>query len=224
MKKTFFKPFIGTNYHKGIKGKKILVLGASFYCLKTECPFFKSCTNTTVKDSSPYDCICPEYKANGIFLHDEPTNSIENMYPTYQTFAKGMAKFIGNDDYNSIWNHLAFTNYVQFFLPANSEVFRDTRLNDMSERDFDSFIETLTDLQPDIVIIWGCVINSRLKEENQYIVDKQELIASDGYLCHMQLPGMNKRIALLNPYHPSSSAWHSGFPEFEKQLSTVLCL
>ena len=49
MKKTFFKPFIGTNYHKGIKGKIILVLGASFYCPKTEYPFFISYTNDRVE-------------------------------------------------------------------------------------------------------------------------------------------------------------------------------
>lgn len=223
MKQTFFNPFIGENYHKGIKGKRILVLGASFYCNKTECLFFKSCTNTSVKDSSPYDNICPEYKEDGICLHDEPANSIENMYPTYQKFAKGMAKFIGDDDYNSIWNHLAFTNYVQFFLPSNSEYYRETRFSDLSERDFESFIETITYLQPDIVIIWGCVINDRLKEKNIYVINEQELIESDGYICHMQLPGMDKRIALLNPYHPSSSAWNPSLPEFEKQLSTILC-
>lgn len=74
-KQAFFNPFVGSNYHKGIRGKRILVLGASFYCPKTECSFFSRCTNTTIKDSSPYDRICPEYSANGICLHDEPTNS-----------------------------------------------------------------------------------------------------------------------------------------------------
>ena len=51
-KQAFFNPFVGSNYHKGISGKRILVLGASFYCPKTECSFFRSCTNTTIKDSS----------------------------------------------------------------------------------------------------------------------------------------------------------------------------
>lgn len=60
------------------------------------------CTNTTIKDSSPYDCICPEYCANGISLHDEPTNSIENWYPTYQTFAQGLEIFVGDTDYNDM--------------------------------------------------------------------------------------------------------------------------
>ena len=28
----FFYPFIGKDYNQGINGKKILILGASFYC------------------------------------------------------------------------------------------------------------------------------------------------------------------------------------------------
>ena len=152
-KQAFFNPFVGSNYHKGISGKKILVLGASFYCPKTECLYFEKCTNTSIKDSSPYDHVCPEYKANGICLHDEPTNSIENWYPTYQTFAKGLEQFVDDADYNSIWSHLAFTNYVQFFLPSNGDSFRTTKSSDLSERDFEALIEVVKELSPDIVIV-----------------------------------------------------------------------
>lgn len=45
MNKNFFKPYVGPLYGKGIKGKKILVLGASFYCDKTDCEFFHKCTD-----------------------------------------------------------------------------------------------------------------------------------------------------------------------------------
>lgn len=31
MEKRFFKPFVGDRYQEGINGKKILVVGASFY-------------------------------------------------------------------------------------------------------------------------------------------------------------------------------------------------
>ena len=106
MKHSFFKPFIGPNYNKGISGKKILVLGASFYCPKTHCPFFNTCTSTAIKDSSQFDSTCPEYKNHGIYLHDEPTNNIENWYPTYQTFAKGIALYFEDENYDNIWSHL----------------------------------------------------------------------------------------------------------------------
>ena len=53
-KSIFFKPFKGDKYEIGINGKKVLVVGASFYCNKTDCPFFADCTNVAKKDSSKY--------------------------------------------------------------------------------------------------------------------------------------------------------------------------
>ena len=222
MSDVFFRPYIGNSYYQGIQGKKILVLGACFYCPKTECIYFDKCTNTSIKNSSPYDDICPEYKANGICLHDEPTNSIENGYSTYKTFAKGLFDIVGDNNYESIWSHLAFTNYVQFFLPSNGENFRTTRANDLSERDFDAFIDVVKDLSPDIVIVWGCVINTSVKEDNKFVIDKEMLKANEDYLCHMRIPGVNHDIAIVNPNHPSSSSWHSDKERFLYYLSRVL--
>lgn len=183
--KMFYRPYIGRLYEVGVRGKKILVLGASFYCPKTNCSFFNTCTSTTIKNSGLFDTICPEYRANGICLHDEPTNSIENGYSTYQTFAKGLSYIVGDNDYENIWSHFAFTNYVQFFLPSNGENFRTTNPNDLSERDFDAFIEVVKELSPDIVIVWGCVINTSVKERNKYVFDKDKLKQNEDYLCHM---------------------------------------
>lgn len=109
MSKLFY-PFIGKDYNQGINGKRVLILGASFYCPKVDCKYYKECTDTKTKDSSKYDMICPEYDKKGLCLHEEPTNSINSEYSTYVTFAKGLAHFIGSNDYIDIWNHLAFTN------------------------------------------------------------------------------------------------------------------
>jgi len=58
----FFTPFVGLKYNEGICGKKTLVIGASFYCNKTDCKFFGECTNPVNKDSSKFDkeCLYPE--------------------------------------------------------------------------------------------------------------------------------------------------------------------
>ena len=218
----FFYPFIGKDYNQGINGKRVLILGASFYCPKVDCKYYKDCTDTKTKDSSKYDMICPEYDKKGLCLHEEPTNSINSEYSTYVTFAKGLAHFIGSNDYVNIWNHLAFTNYVQFFLPGSGENFRPTNASDLSERDFNAFIEVLKLLSPNIVVIWGCVINSRLKEFNEYVFDKEILKDTDWYVCHMRLPGVNHDIALVNSNHPSSSAWHSDKPNFDTYFHKVL--
>ena len=136
MKKRFFRPFVGKRYNEGIRGKKILVLGASFYCPNTECKFYDQCTDVVKKDSNSCDANCPVYKTNGKVLHDEPSYCIDDAPKTYQTFASYMSKYLDNGNYENVWSHLAFTNYVQFFLPATANGFRETRWSDLSERDF----------------------------------------------------------------------------------------
>ena len=54
--KRFFVPFVGKKYKTGINGKKVLVLGASFYCNKHDCPNFKDCTSHNIKDSCTFGC------------------------------------------------------------------------------------------------------------------------------------------------------------------------
>lgn len=218
----FFKPYIGCKYQEGINGKKILVLGASFYCPNTKCKLYNCCTNVEKKDSSSCDATCPIYNPDGKVLHNEPSYCIDDAPKTYQTFASYISKYLDNGNYENVWSHLAFTNYVQFFLPATSKGFRETRWSDLSERDFEAFTETIKEIEPDIVIIWGCVINSRLMEENAYVTDKSLLGETGGYMCHMKIPGMSKEVTLLNPYHPSSSAWHSALSIFEKYLKQAI--
>ena len=223
MKKQFFKPFVGKYYTRGIKGKKILVIGASFYCNRVKCPYFAECTNVDVKDSAPYDNICPEYVDEGKKLHFEPRYCVEDYAPqTYQRFASYIGRFLGITDYDTIWQHMAFTNYVQFMLPADENSYRGTYLSDLSERDYEAFNEVLLELQPDIVVVWGSIINSRLKECNQYIVDIKELQETNYYVCHLDIPGLNHPIVLINPYHPSSSAWYIAMDEFNNYFFNLI--
>lgn len=221
-KERFFKPFVGNKYQEGINGKKILVVGASFYCNHRECQYFKKCTNAKRKDSKLYDDCCPEYQKFGKHLHDEPTYCILDAPQTYKNFVECISKLCGCNTYEESWSRLAFTNYVQFFLPSTGSSFRETRLSDLSERDFKAFNETLVELQPDIVIIWGCVFNSRLREKNEFLVRKTELDETEWYVCHIKIPDVAHEIALINPYHPSSSAWFSKIETFDKYLSLEL--
>lgn len=222
MKKQFFKPFVGKYYTKGINGKKILVVGASFYCKRVKCPYFAECTNVDVKDSAPYDNICPVYVDEGKKLHLEPSYCIEEQPKTYRRFASYIGKFLGVTDSEKIWQYMAFTNYVQFMLPADENCYRGTYLSDLSERDYEAFNEVLLELQPDIVVVWGSIINSRLKECNQYLVDIKELQETNSYVCHLDMPGLDHPIALINPYHPSSSAWYIAMDEFDNYFTNLI--
>lgn len=79
---------------------------------------------------------------------------------------------------------MAFTNYVQFFLPAKNR-YRETRKSDLSERDYVAFVETLVELKPDIVIVWGCVINNRIKQDNPDMIQNGMLESTNWYVCQI---------------------------------------
>ena len=219
--KRFFIPCKGSKYEEGICGKKILVVGASFYCSKKECKYFKKCTNPAIKDSSEFNLMCPFN--SGQPLNDAPQLELGECYKSYVNFSKAIQPLIetcieGKDNYDEIWDHLAFTNYVQFWLPTCK-----TKAEYLSERDFEAFIESVEELEPDIVILWGCVINDRLKQNNEYVIDKELLKSTDYYVCHMKLPSLDKTIALVNPYHPSSPCcWYPEKKHFVKYLKMVL--
>lgn len=219
--KRFFTPFVGRNYKKGINGKKVLVLGASFYCNNPECKFFTQCTSVECKDSSAYDAICPIYTKDNKELHQEPEYCIEDGVSTYLKFAIGMSKYVGTDDYDEIWSHMAFTNYVQFFLPSTNG-YRETRKSDLSERDYEAFVETLVELTPDIVIVWGCVINNRIKQDNPDMIQNGMLENSNWYVCQIAPKGLDTPVTIINPYHPSMSAWYTGYDDFDKYFTQLI--
>mgnify|MGYP002857681724 CR=1 FL=1 len=223
MSKRFFKPFVGSKYAKGINGKKILVLGASFYCNKDgkegryKCRFFDECTSPVWKDSSRFDSICPAYAENGLRLSEEPSNAIAENYKTYQVFANFMRQFI-NDKEEDVWQRMAFTDYVQFFLPTI-----DTKKEYLSQRDFDAFIETMVELKPHVVVAWGMAIIDEVRERNPYVTDFERLKETEWYVCHMQVPQVPHEIALVCSYHPSSvSYWYNDLDTLTKYIKAVL--
>ena len=219
----FFTPFVGSKYEEGICGKKILVLGASFYCNKNgengqrDCPFFDECTNTETKDSRKFDAICSEYEGKDLRLSNEPSYAINERYLAYRNFESFMQQFVG-DESEDVWEKMAFTNYVQFFSPTIK-----TEKTYLSQRDFDAFCETMQDLQPNIVISWGMAILEEIREKNKYVIDKEDLSDTDYYVCHMRVPNVNHVITLISSYHPSSvKYWYGDMEKLHKYLKQVL--
>lgn len=214
----FFRPYVGEKYETGINGKKILVVGASFYCNKNHCPYFSDCTDVVTKDSSKYEDICPEYVAKNLLLSEEPWHEIGNGYRTYKVFANFISQYVGEDDYYEIWNHLAFTNFVQFILPT-----KDTYKSYLSERDFNAFIEVLTELKPDIVISWGVVCLDEIRTNNPYVFDKEDFMESEHYISHMRIPGADHDITLVSGYHPGSRRhWYNNLDDLSNYFQQAL--
>lgn len=222
MSKGFFKPFVGSKYNKGICEKRILALGASFYCSHTPeskepCLFFAECTNPEKKDSSKFDVTCPFYKDSGLRLSEEPSNAIAENYRAYQNFASFMQQFV-DDKTEDVWQQMAFTDYVQFFVPTI-----DTKKEYLSKRDFDAFCETLRELQPNVVVAWGMAIIEEIRENNPYVIDFDRLPESEWYICHISIPGVSHDITQVCCYHPSSmSYWYNDLDKLSKYMDMVL--
>jgi hypothetical protein len=212
----FFIPYVGKNYETGINGKKILVTGASFYCDKRNCKYFDDCTSPDKKDSSSYNANCPEYIKNNAVLEREPEYAIEENYSAYQRFSKCMKQVAEIDD---IWQYVAFTNYVQFFVPTVN-----TYKIYLSERDFEAFNETIVQLQPDIIISWGMVTIDAVRTNNPYVVDFDELKETEWYICHLDMKelGVNHPITLVCCFHPSSRDWNSDKGKFIQYMKMAL--
>ena len=147
----------------------------------------------------------------------QPTwESIEENYPAYQRFEKLMREVVGCD-VEDIWEHLAFTNYVQFFVPTTN-----TYKSYLSNRDFEAFIETLVELRPDIVISWGMVTIDDVRTNNKYVIDKEKLSESEWYICHLNVPDIKHFITLFCCFHPSSKDWNEDFSKCVKYLKQEL--
>lgn len=205
--KRFFNPSIGKKYKSGIRGKKILVFGDSFYCKYIDCPHFFDCTDVEKKDSSAYNKKCPyaDY-----YLEDEPSNATSK---TYTIFANFLISIINDNkitDCDKFWNHVAFTNYIQFFLPQ-----RETRANFIHpKRDFMAFNEVVEDLQPDIIIVWGTAVMDDI------ISHAHSKISNIDDLQHTYL--YNGEIYIIKTTHPAAPGFNSSKELFKKQLLKVL--
>lgn len=226
MSERFFRPWVGTEYSgEGINGKKLLVIGASQYCTRTDCSYWTECTSESNKDCRKFNSICPDVLGNKYVssLENWSNFEIENYleeggYVAYRNFTNLLLGVSGLEDKQDIWKRLAFTLYVQFFLPG-----KDTP--DMDFRDakfFKAFLESVDELQPDIIIIWGVKILNHLKQEfiKEY-VDEIKFSPNNNHLIKMKYKG--KVYNIISTYHPSSIRyWHDDIPELERVLKSVL--
>lgn len=226
MGKRFFKPYVGEDYEKGFldSKKKVLVLGASHYCTIRECTFWEKCTSLELRDSSAYNEICPPYKKQNDRqkLEDSASIEIENYlgggnYLTYDNFTKALVDSFGKD-IQYIWNQLAFVNYVQFFLP-----FTNTPIQTQKDIiNFESFIENVDELKPDIVIIWGTKVTNHFKRKYVKMMANRLEVQSDDYFWKMEIK--KHQIIIVNPYHPSNVGnwWKANVENFIKAFKKAL--
>ena len=216
MENRFFKPYKGNGYHMGFfNGKKVLVLGASHYCTynndskKFNCPVWDLCTSKEIKDSSVFNATCPYNKEHHIdeMLENSARLELENFlgddnYTTYQNFTMALMDSFNFADKQSVWDRLAFVNYVQYFLPST-----ETPVQTKDDlRNFDALLKTIDELSPDIIIIWGTKVTNHFRKN--YIkkkVSKLDVQLDDHF---WKLEYGKHKIIIVNSFHPSDLHGH----------------
>lgn len=204
-----FNPFVGTNYSKGISGKKILVVGASSFCPHDWKDCFIYCTSREKKNSNDYCNCCSAPGYEGKSLRDTPSIEINNYLTeeesnsTYGKFAEFLSEVLpdifGGMSQKDIWNSLAFTEYIQFVLPGQSS---NTRWSDVSDRDYLAFIELIKEFKPDIVITWGTIVPQAISTQSNSNI---EYLGNEKYCFHITVD--NKVIAVIKTFHPCNYGW-----------------
>ena len=230
MKKYFLNPYIGKKYKEGINGKRVLVLGASFYCSldgnkgRKKCEYYEDCAIN--QNSVKYNEICPHN--NGKLLSDSAEGEIDEdgaiSYFKFFELMRWIRSRCATEEFNDFWERVAFTNYVQHMIGGRTI----TCHSDLREEYFEMFVSLLDEFEkgktlPDVVIVWGCVIDKPLK--NPTIPDHPDCRIEideekEGYIFKWK--NFNgKDLIFINIYHPSSgkfytdAEWNKMYPYFK---------
>ena len=173
MSQYFFHPRIGKYYEKGYRGYRTLVLGAFFYCPIKKYKHCREC----LRDSRPFDHQCPCYidraEQDYYYLANSCNIEIDSFledcpYPTFSMFTKYVT---GRNDHlpkpvkYRFWEHVAFYNYVQHYLPdGNAPRYDDNR--EMLDADWPALQDLLDELQPEIIYVWNSCIKDAIVANN----------------------------------------------------------
>lgn len=195
----FFEPWIGRNYEDGFKGVKTLVVGVCHICTR-KCEFRGECNSA--ESVRACDFKCPEYSncENVEYYRLHNSNDIEitsfidgdAAYPTYKLFTYYMLKCAGDlssEKKRELWDHVAFTNYLQFFHDDNDALPVDAKLY---EDAYPAFCEVVRKVDPEIVCVWSEAIKECLKlHKNEFAyIGKADL--SIGVPIYIFLPNNSK--------------------------------
>lgn len=195
MKNVRFNPWIGEKYYtSGFLGKRILIIGESFYCSEEE-------AIATLTDK-----IVTDYLAirNGEFRKNNG-----GWIKTYLKFERSLiGKESTPEESQETWNSIAFYNYLQVLMSGARE---SGSIIDYKNAEI-AFFEVINELQPDLIIVWGVgKLFNNLPEDRwtwgkPFDVDGWDI--NNGYY---QLNN-GKQTRCIAVYHPSTGYqwdwWH----------------
>ncbi|MBR0177882.1 MAG: hypothetical protein IJQ11_10715 [Bacteroidales bacterium] len=195
MKDVRFEPWVGKNYKtSGYNGKKILVIGESFYCSEEEAV----ATLTTI--------IVEDYLAIRKGEYRKNNGGWTNTYLKFERSLKG--KVTTPEESQTIWDSIAFYNYLQVPMSGARESGSPIDYKNAEK----AFFEVLNDLQPDLIIVWGVGKLFNNLPEDRWTWGKP--LNVDGWDINNGFYQLNNKneVRCIAVYHPSTGYqwdwWH----------------
>ena len=202
MKNVRFKPWVGKKYDtSGFSGKKILVIGESFYCSEEE-----AVDTLTEKVVTDYLAI-----RNG-----ENRDNKGGWTNTYLKFERSLVgKETSPEDSQEIWNSIAFYNYLQVPMSGARESGSSIDYKNAEK----AFFEVIDKLKPNLIIVWGVGKLFNNLPEDRWTwgnpLDEEGWDINNGYY---QLNN-EEQARCIAVYHPSSGyQWDWWYKVISRQL------
>lgn len=198
--KIHLRPWIGSEYEKGIGGKRLLVLGESQYS-DTDNP---ELTQIVMKKLLAYKLRKRKDEAE-----------YEPWMRTFTIFERAVAgRVLSGEESAAFWNSVLFYNFVQEMMPDRG--FRPTRKQFADSAA--AFEEVLNAYEPDLIIAWGKTLFDRTPElagrnTPSIMHDKIEIYT---YEYTLRSGKMCRMMRMLHPAAPgySKELWHEVIAEF----------
>lgn len=189
-----YKPWVGKDYNKGYRGKRILVLGESHYA--PDGKIDEELTQWVVRDIA--------YEPGG-----------QNYLATFTCFERAIAgRQMTQAERIEFWESVVFYNYLQF--PTEGP--RTTPNPEHWAKSADAFVELLEKYTPDYIIVWGVRLYNALPDLGGHggVLRLENEDTADYWVY----PIKGKEIPALKIHHPSAPTgreweyWHKVIDKF----------
>lgn len=207
-----FRPWVGRNYQStGYKGKRILVLGESHYCIKDLEPGGRCCP-LCKRENMKDDCYSQTEDVVNTFVYEY---SGERYLQTFLCFERAVVgKELTQKEREEFWQSVMFYNYIQF----SQNGARIAPQADHWGKSELAFKELLEKYMPDYIIVWGSRLYNGLPnwDGECSVLQINENAQTDVWTYTIK----GKRIPAIKVHHPSTPSgkswnyWHEFYKKF----------
>lgn len=203
-----FDPWVGSHYHEGVNGKKVMVMGHVHVC--------DGCHSCELSNNPGQ---CSDFTSGAVedYLKWRKGLIPRPEYNWVQTYLNFSTAFLGNspdveDEFENLWDRILFYNFVQvsvenWNVPPTVQDYLDSQ---------QPFIDLLDEFQPDCIIAWGNGAYN-YTPDNGINLDELSLNSITAPVYQYSLKS-GKKCKMIKIHHPSmyfsQEKWHQMILKF----------